>query len=221
MNPPKTSLAARLLASAALVLVSGGYVLWQPSRDDQGKTALKLASRAKIPAAAAPAANVQVAEAAPAPASPPAKVVEPEPTPSVDPAPLARPPARQAPQPAAPEPPAQDAAAEPAPAEEPAKPKLILPVYSDGDYTGEPVDSDFGPVQVEVTIAGGKLTNIKFLEIPDHRRRSAEISEAAIPILVQEAIQAQGPRIDVISQATYTTITFANALYNALSKAEK
>jgi uncharacterized protein with FMN-binding domain len=215
----KSGLTARLLVSAALVLVSGGYVLWQPPRDNQGQAALKLAPRAKIPAPAAlPATKVQVADLAsalpppPAPVQPKQSIAAPEPRNTA-------PPEQATPEPAAA--PVREAAMEPVPAGEPSKPKLILPTYIDGDYTGEPVDSDFGPVQVEVIVQEGKLTDIKFLEIPDHRRRSAEISEAAIPILVQEAIQAQGPRIDVISQATYTTITFANALYNALSKAEK
>jgi uncharacterized protein with FMN-binding domain len=213
----KTGLTARLLASAALILVSGGYALWQPGRQDE-KAPVKLV-RAKLPAPALP------------PAAEPQRREAPPVLPLTDTVPPPRPEKPQGPPPpreeaAAPPPVPEKAAGEAAPekvAEEapPPKPKLILPTYSDGDYTGEPVDSDFGPVQVEVLVQGGKITDIKFLQIPDHRRRSAEISEAAIPMLVQEAIQAQGPRIDIISQATYTTITFANALYSALSKAEK
>lgn len=194
------SLPAKLLASAALIVVSGSYAFWQAGAERENKPAFRPALRSKPPvpsmlrlakASSAPEQKTAVPDAAPHVAKTP-----PQPRPAASPS----------------GPPVQTAEA---------SRKLILPTYSDGDYTGAPVDSDFGPVQVEVIVQGGRITDVRFLQIPDHRQRSAEISEEAIPILVQEAIQVQGPAVDIVSSATYTTATFADALYNALSKAQK
>src|SRR6476646_6003878 len=55
---------------------------------------------------------------------------------------------------------------------------------------GPVVSTQFGDVQVEVVVAGGKLTDVVALELPTGRR-SGQISNYAGPILHQEALQAQ------------------------------
>ncbi|HEX4789501.1 MAG TPA: hypothetical protein VH372_13615, partial [Actinospica sp.] len=36
-----------------------------------------------------------------------------------------------------------------------------------GAYTGSAEDTQYGPVQVQATISGGKLTNVTVLQVPD------------------------------------------------------
>jgi uncharacterized protein with FMN-binding domain len=81
------------------------------------------------------------------------------------------------------------------------------------------VRSRFGPVQVEVTISGGKITEVTALALPSDRRRSAEISQQAGPILRREALSAQSANIDTVSGATYTSDAYAKSLQAALDNA--
>jgi uncharacterized protein with FMN-binding domain len=91
--------------------------------------------------------------------------------------------------------------------------------YKNGSYTGAEADAQWGYIQVKITIQNGKLTNVQFLEYPNHRDRSVEINNYAIPQLTSEAIQAQSSRVDVISGATDTSEAFMQSLGDALSQA--
>jgi len=85
--------------------------------------------------------------------------------------------------------------------------------------TGDDVPNQFGDVQVQVTFADGKLTDVKALQLPFDRRRSAEISQYVEPYLRSEALQAQSAQIDLISGATYTSMSYAESLQSAIDKA--
>ena len=91
--------------------------------------------------------------------------------------------------------------------------------YSDGSYTGDVADSIYGPVQVKAVVSGGKLTDVVFLQYPNDRPHSAELSSQAMPVLKSEAIQAQNANVDVVSGATQTAEAFSQSLASALSKA--
>jgi len=93
--------------------------------------------------------------------------------------------------------------------------------YSDGEFVGEAADTHWGAVQVKVLVQGGTLTDVQFMQYPSHRRRSAEISGWALPVLRSEAIHAQSARVDMVSQATITTEGFQQSLAGALSQAAK
>src|SRR3954452_12698759 len=54
---------------------------------------------------------------------------------------------------------------------------------------GPLVDTRFGPVQVEVVIVGGKVSDVVALQLPSGRR-SGRISDYSEPILREEALQA-------------------------------
>jgi len=90
---------------------------------------------------------------------------------------------------------------------------------ANGTVTGPVVQTRFGPVQVQVTIAGGKITDITALQLPSDRQRSAEISGIAGPMLQSEALAAQSAQIDLISGATYTSDAYAQSLQAALDQA--
>ena len=85
--------------------------------------------------------------------------------------------------------------------------------------TGPALDTRFGPVQVQVTIANGKVTDVTALELPFDRSRSAQISQYAEPILRSEALQAQTAQIDLVSGATYTSDAYTQSLQAALDQA--
>src|SRR5437588_4671044 len=84
---------------------------------------------------------------------------------------------------------------------------------------GPVVDTRYGPVQVEVVVAGGRITDVKALEFPSEARRSQSISEQALPMLRDEVLSAQSANIDTISGATYTSDAYGQSLQAALDSA--
>lgn len=92
-------------------------------------------------------------------------------------------------------------------------------MYKDGTYTGPAEDAYYGNVQVQATIQGGKITQVKFLQYPNDRPNSVAINQQAMPYLQQEAIQAQSAHINGVSGATDTSIAFAQSLSSALQQA--
>ena len=85
--------------------------------------------------------------------------------------------------------------------------------------TGPDVPNRYGDVQVQVTVAGGKIIDVKPLLLPFDRSRSAEISQIAGPMLRAEVLQVQGANIDIISGATYTSQSYAQSVQAALDQA--
>jgi uncharacterized protein with FMN-binding domain len=92
--------------------------------------------------------------------------------------------------------------------------------YADGVYTGSQEDAHWGNVTVAVTISNGMLSVVQFLEYPNHRNRSVEINDYAIPELIQEAIQAQSAEVDLVSGATDTSRAYLKSLETALQQAQ-
>jgi len=87
--------------------------------------------------------------------------------------------------------------------------------------TGPDVPNQFGDVQVQLTISGGKITDVKALQLPFDRQRSAYISQVAGPLLRTEVLQVQSASIDIISGATYTSESYAQSVQAALDQARK
>jgi len=90
---------------------------------------------------------------------------------------------------------------------------------ANGTITGSMVQTQFGTVQVQVTIAGGKISDVTALQLPSDRQRSAQISQIVEPMLRSEALTAQSAQIDLISGATYTSDAYAQSLQSALDQA--
>jgi len=91
--------------------------------------------------------------------------------------------------------------------------------YKNGTYTGSVADAFYGNVQVQVTISGGNITNVVFLQYPSDRQTSIDINSQAMPYLKQEAIQAQSAQVAGVSGATATSQAFIQSLGSALSQA--
>ncbi|HVA96157.1 MAG TPA: FMN-binding protein [Candidatus Acidoferrales bacterium] len=94
------------------------------------------------------------------------------------------------------------------------------PAYKDGTYTGPVEDAFYGNVQVQVTISGGKINSVQFLQHPSDAMRSVAINDIAMPNLQQEAIQAQTATVDIVSGATDTSNAFIQSLKDALNQAK-
>jgi uncharacterized protein with FMN-binding domain len=88
-----------------------------------------------------------------------------------------------------------------------------------GTVTGTAADTRWGPVQVKVTLAAGKITAVDVVEQPDSNDRDQEINADAVPQLVQETLQAQNAQIDMVSGATYTSDGYVTSLQSALDQA--
>jgi uncharacterized protein with FMN-binding domain len=81
------------------------------------------------------------------------------------------------------------------------------------------VDTQYGPVQVRVTLQGGRIVDVAALQLPNDRSRSVEISNYAAPQLRDEVLRAQSAKIDVVSGATYTSQGYIQSLQAALDSA--
>lgn len=92
--------------------------------------------------------------------------------------------------------------------------------FKDGTFTGSVGDAYYGNIQVATTIQNGMLTDVRFLQYPNDRNQSIRINEYAMPLLRQEAIQAQSSRVDIVSGATDSSQAFIESLANALAQAK-
>ncbi|WP_405771113.1 FMN-binding protein [Streptomyces sp. NBC_01538] len=88
-----------------------------------------------------------------------------------------------------------------------------------GTFTGDPIDTQYGTVQVAATLAKGKITSVKVLQAPDQNGRDQQIASYALPRLTQEAIGAQSAHIDAVSGASYTSQGYIQSLQSALDQA--
>ncbi len=107
----------------------------------------------------------------------------------------------------------------PVPTPTPTPPPTPRGQYIDGSYTGGVADAYYGYVQVRVTVRGGKMTDVAFLQYPNDRNTSRYINSQAMPILRSEAIQAQSAQVDTVSGASATSGAFQQSLADALSQA--
>ncbi|MBV7695790.1 FMN-binding protein [Streptomyces sp. TRM70350] len=76
---------------------------------------------------------------------------------------------------------------------------------------GPTVNTEKGPVQVEVTFEGGEITAVRMLQQPDHPQTTA-----AVPTLIEETLQAQSADVDSVSGATITSEGYKESLQAAI-----
>ncbi|WP_434092850.1 FMN-binding protein [Pseudonocardia alni] len=85
--------------------------------------------------------------------------------------------------------------------------------------TGDAAQTRYGPVQVQVSVSGGRITAVDVLQYPDSSGKDQRINSQAIPQLVDETLSAQSSRIDMVSGATYTSDGYVTSLQSALDRA--
>jgi uncharacterized protein with FMN-binding domain len=116
-------------------------------------------------------------------------------------------PSKPAPAPAAP------AQAAPAPAA-PAPPAAVS-----GTFTGDVAQTRWGPVQVQITVTGGKVAAADAIRYPTGNSNDHQINAYAIPMLNREAVGTTTGRISAITGATVTSGGYIASLQSAIDKA--
>lgn len=90
---------------------------------------------------------------------------------------------------------------------------------TDGTFTGPATNTRYGPVQVQITVTGGKIVDVQAVEYPTDNSRDRQINERAIPQLVSETLNAQSADIHLVSGATYTSQGYRDSLQSAIDQA--
>jgi uncharacterized protein with FMN-binding domain len=101
-------------------------------------------------------------------------------------------------------------------ATEAAAPASTPSVSSSGGSTttvvsGSTIDTEKGPVRVEVTFDGDEIASVRMLQQPNHPQTTA-----AVPQLIEETLQAQSADIDTVSGATITSDGYKESLQAAI-----
>lgn len=114
----------------------------------------------------------------------------------------------------------QGSASASAPASAPSAAKSSAPAAANvtRSVTGDTAQTQYGPVQVEITMTGTKITAATALQHPTGGQ-SDQINANAVPKLNQEAVTAQSASIDAVSGASYTSAGYKQSLQSALDKA--
>ena len=85
--------------------------------------------------------------------------------------------------------------------------------------TGAVESTMYGPMQVTVTLAGTRITNVAVVQETDDGQESQQIDSFSIPKLTAETLAAQSARIDTVSGATTTSAGYIGSLQSALDQA--
>jgi uncharacterized protein with FMN-binding domain len=85
--------------------------------------------------------------------------------------------------------------------------------------TGAVESTMYGPMQVKVTLAGTRITNVAVVQETNDGQESQQIDSFAIPKLTAETLAAQSARIDTVSGATQTSTGYIGSLQSALDQA--
>ena len=84
--------------------------------------------------------------------------------------------------------------------------------------TGRVAQTQYGPVQVRITVSGGRITQAQAVQAPKGGV-SDQKTALAVPKLNQEAVAAGNADIDAVSGATYTSTGYKQSLQSALDQA--
>ena len=102
-------------------------------------------------------------------------------------------------------------------------------------FTGSATQTDrWGDMQVKIVVKKTTTTVIKTKKktvtrkmvsvtvpvSPNHTDRSVFINQQALPTLIQESLQAQSARINLVSGATDSSYAFASSLQSAILQAK-
>ncbi len=86
-------------------------------------------------------------------------------------------------------------------------------------YAGDEVMTPYGVVQVQITVAGGRITKSEVLQVPWSDRHDQMINSQAVPVYNEEAVAAQSAQIDAVSGATVTWEGYTHSLQSAIDQA--
>ncbi len=106
--------------------------------------------------------------------------------------------------------------AKPAPTQKASSPtkKLV-----NGTFAGATSKTDYGPVQISITVANSKIVAVTPLQLPSAQPYDIELNNKAVPILTSQTLAAQSSNIQGVSGASYTSQGWYDSLVSALAKA--
>jgi uncharacterized protein with FMN-binding domain len=90
---------------------------------------------------------------------------------------------------------------------------------STATFTGGVASTQWGPVQVQITVRGHKITRARAVQYPQGASNDAQINGYALPVLDQEVVQKQSAAIDTVSGATVTSDGYLQSLQSAIDAA--
>jgi len=96
----------------------------------------------------------------------------------------------------------------------PATPAKTTPAKPSGNFTGPNENTQYGPVQVQLTVANGKITAANDVQQPED-----SIGANAVSQLNSEVLTAQSANIQAVSGATYTSNGYIASLQQAVDQA--
>jgi len=85
--------------------------------------------------------------------------------------------------------------------------------------TGGIAQTQWGPVQVQLTLKRSTITDVTMLQYPSGNPQDDQINSYALPILIQDTLDAQSAQIDMVSGATVTSVGYVQSLQSALDQA--
>jgi len=85
--------------------------------------------------------------------------------------------------------------------------------------TGAVDNTQYGPMQVAISVSGGKITKITVVQQTNTGVESQQIDSGALPKLTSEALAAQSAKIDAVSGASYTSAGYIQSLQSAIDQA--
>ncbi len=86
-------------------------------------------------------------------------------------------------------------------------------------YTGSVATNKWGSTQVQVTVSGGKISNVTTLQLPSSKPKSVRLSTNAATVLKAKVISAQTASVATVSGATMTSRSYLESLQSAIDKA--
>ncbi len=97
-------------------------------------------------------------------------------------------------------------------------PSATRHAYHSGVVTGASAHTDYGAVQVRVTVVHGRIVNVAALRIPHGNQMDVQLSKPAARALERRVISAQSASVDMVSGATYTSEGYLRSLQSALDR---
>lgn len=86
-------------------------------------------------------------------------------------------------------------------------------------FVGEAKPTDYGDVQVQITVVDGKITEAKALTYPNTSDVDKKINARAIPVLEEATVGSQSADFELVSGATITSNAYVGSLQDALDQA--
>ena len=97
-------------------------------------------------------------------------------------------------------------------------PSATRQAYHSGVATGALAHTDYGAVQVRVTVVHGRIVKVSALRLPHGNQMDVQLSKPAARMLERQVISAQSTSVDMVCGATYTSEGYLRSLQSALDR---